>query len=161
MWVYVDRLLQRIIIAYSTTSDAPAICLSCFLTNAIHCRPLIVSLTNHRSSAVSERLYLSRSYNICRTIPYPLRPLALSLYQSVSHANNPLYVYCRSRGMELGLYTTPGNFTCSGEAGGGERGSYGHTVTDANLWVEGWGIRYLKDCVCNTTKELRRHACVA
>jgi len=65
--------------------------------------------------------------------------------------------FIRGRGLKLGLYTTPGNFTCSGETGG-EPGSYGHTSQDVALWVEKWGIEYLKDCVCNTTKELRTHA---
>mmetsp|Transcript_107819 Transcript_107819/g.207277 ORF Transcript_107819/g.207277 Transcript_107819/m.207277 type:complete len:432 (+) Transcript_107819:66-1361(+) len=64
----------------------------------------------------------------------------------------------RSLGLKLGLYTTPGNFTCSGQQGGGEPGSLGHVEQDVNLWVKEWGIEYLKDCVCNTTEELRKHA---
>lgn len=58
----------------------------------------------------------------------------------------------------LGLYTTPGNFTCSGEIGGGERGSWDHVKQDIDLWVNDWGVGYVKNCVCNTTKSLRRHA---
>jgi len=66
--------------------------------------------------------------------------------------------FVRSRGMEVGLYTTPGQFTCSGAAGGGEPGSLGHVKQDMDLWVGTWGVRYIKDCVCNTTHALRQHA---
>lgn len=69
-----------------------------------------------------------------------------------------LSAHARSRGMSLGLYTTPGNYTCSGESGGGEPGSFGHVDEDVRLWVEGWRIGFLKDCVCNTTPALRSHA---
>lgn len=63
-----------------------------------------------------------------------------------------------SLGLNLGLYTTPGNYTCAGADGGGEPGSYGHVEQDIQTWVGEWGVRYIKNCVCNTTKELRTHA---
>ncbi|CAK0805755.1 unnamed protein product, partial [Prorocentrum cordatum] len=66
--------------------------------------------------------------------------------------------YVRAAGLELGLYTTPGNYTCSGQQGGGEPGSFGHVQQDVELWVGKWQIGYLKNCVCNTTEALRTHA---
>lgn len=66
--------------------------------------------------------------------------------------------YVRAAGLELGLYTTPGNYTCSGQQGGGEPGSFGHVQQDVELWVGKWQIGYLKNCVCNTTEVLRKHA---
>ena len=65
--------------------------------------------------------------------------------------------------LTLGLYTVPGNFTCSGEveenAGNkGALGSFGHVQADIDLWVGEWGVGYIKNCVCNTTASLRSHA---
>ena len=65
--------------------------------------------------------------------------------------------HLRERNITLGLYTVPGNYTCSGETGG-ERGSLGHIDADIDLWVGEWGVGYIKNCVCNTTKETRSHA---
>lgn len=59
----------------------------------------------------------------------------------------------REYGVGLGLYTTPGNHTCLNHPA-----SYGHIAQDVGLWVNEWGIVYMKDCMCNTTKELRAHA---
>jgi len=69
-----------------------------------------------------------------------------------------LVQYVAGKGGSVGLYTTPGNYTCAGAQGGGEPGSYGHVRDDVDLWVNQWGIGFLKDCVCNTTKSLRQHA---
>ena len=69
--------------------------------------------------------------------------------------------YVIGKGLTLGLYTTPGEYTCSGEGTGpdaGRRGSLGHTQANVDLWVGEWGVGYLKDCVCNTTASLRTHA---
>ena len=69
--------------------------------------------------------------------------------------------YIRARGLELGLYTTSGNFTCAGEVGStGSRslGSGGHQREDVDLWVREWGVTYVKHCLCNTTAEIRRQA---
>ena len=69
--------------------------------------------------------------------------------------------YVIGKGLTLGLYTTPGEYTCSGEGTGpdaGRRGSMGHTKANAELWVGEWGVGYIKDCVCNTTAALRTHA---
>ena len=65
--------------------------------------------------------------------------------------------------LTLGLYTVPGNFTCSGEVEekAGEKGalgSFGHVQADVDLWVGQWGVGYIKNCVCNTTTSLRAHA---
>jgi len=69
--------------------------------------------------------------------------------------------YIRSRGLELGLYTTSGNFTCAGEVGSNgsrHRGSGGHQREDVDLWIREWGVTYVKHCLCNTTAEIRRAA---
>ena len=68
--------------------------------------------------------------------------------------------FLRSRGLQLGLYTTGGNYTCAGEQGNGEesRGSGGHQHQDAELWIREWGVTYIKQCLCNTTAEIRREA---
>jgi hypothetical protein len=69
--------------------------------------------------------------------------------------------YIRSRGLELGLYTTSGNFTCAGEVGSNgsrHRGSWGHQREDVDLWIREWGVTYVKHCLCNTTAEIRRAA---
>lgn len=55
-------------------------------------------------------------------------------------------------GVGLGLYTTPGNHTCLNNPA-----SFGHIEQDVGLWVSDWGISYMKDCMCNTTKKLRSH----
>jgi alpha-galactosidase len=69
--------------------------------------------------------------------------------------------YIRSRGLELGLYTTSGNYTCAGQAKNGgiyQKGSGGHQQEDMLLWIREWGVTYIKHCVCNTTPGIRREA---
>jgi alpha-galactosidase len=56
----------------------------------------------------------------------------------------------RSKGLALGLYTTPGDFSCMGRPA-----SQGHEKQDVQLWLQDWGASYLKYCVCNTTHERR------
>jgi len=46
--------------------------------------------------------------------------------------------YVHQRGLKLGLYSSPGPFTCGGYAG-----SYGHEEQDAKTYAA-WGIDYLK-----------------
>eukprot|EP00730_Choanoeca_flexa_P017370 TRINITY_DN8355_c0_g1_i3.p1 TRINITY_DN8355_c0_g1~~TRINITY_DN8355_c0_g1_i3.p1 ORF type:complete len:415 (+),score=65.06 TRINITY_DN8355_c0_g1_i3:2-1246(+) len=61
--------------------------------------------------------------------------------------------YAADRGLKVGLYTTPGNYSCLKRPT-----SFGHLQQDIDLWVTQWGVRYIKDCVCNTTEALRSHA---
>ena len=51
--------------------------------------------------------------------------------------------YVHSRGLKLGLYSSPGPFTC-----GGYEGSYGHEEGDAKTYAA-WGIDYLKYDWCS------------
>jgi alpha-galactosidase len=46
--------------------------------------------------------------------------------------------YVHSKGLKLGIYSSPGPFTCAGYIG-----SYGHEAQDAKTWAS-WGIDYLK-----------------
>ena len=46
--------------------------------------------------------------------------------------------YVHSKGLKLGIYSSPGPNTCAGY-----EGSYGHEEQDANTWAA-WGIDYLK-----------------
>ncbi len=46
--------------------------------------------------------------------------------------------YVHSKGLKLGIYSSPGPRTCAGYPG-----SYGHEQIDAKTWA-GWGIDYLK-----------------
>ena len=66
--------------------------------------------------------------------------------------------YLRRRGLNLGLYTTGGDFTCAGQLGAGHRGSGGHAAEDVGLWVREWGLTYVKHCLCNTTASTRRQS---
>lgn len=50
--------------------------------------------------------------------------------------------YVHSRGLKLGIYSSPGPTTCAGYAG-----SYGHVVQDARSYAK-WGIDYLKYDLC-------------
>lgn len=54
--------------------------------------------------------------------------------------------YVHSRGLKLGLYTSPGPFTC-----GGYEGSYGHEERDARTFAA-WGIDYLKYDWCSASR---------
>ncbi|MGH9617270.1 MAG: glycoside hydrolase family 27 protein [Acidobacteriaceae bacterium] len=51
--------------------------------------------------------------------------------------------YVHSKGLKLGIYSSPGPKTC-----GGYTGSYGHEQQDANTFAK-WGIDYLKYDLCS------------
>jgi alpha-galactosidase len=51
--------------------------------------------------------------------------------------------YVHSKGMKIGIYSSPGPKTCAGY-----EGSYGHEQQDANLYAS-WGIDYLKYDLCS------------
>jgi alpha-galactosidase len=51
--------------------------------------------------------------------------------------------YVHSKGLKLGIYSSPGLRTC-----GGYPGSYGHEAIDAKTWAS-WGIDYLKYDWCS------------
>lgn len=59
----------------------------------------------------------------------------------------------KSKGLETGLYTTPGEFSCMKRPA-----SQGHEHQDVQLWLKDWGATYLKYCVCNTTHARRQVA---
>ena len=65
------------------------------------------------------------------------------------HANNKfpkmkaLSDYVHSKGLKLGIYSSPGPKTC-----GNYVGSYGHEQQDANTYAK-WGIDYLKYDLCS------------
>jgi alpha-galactosidase len=46
--------------------------------------------------------------------------------------------YVHSKGLKIGIYSSPGPNTCAGY-----EGSYGHEEQDAKTYA-GWGIDYLK-----------------
>lgn len=54
--------------------------------------------------------------------------------------------YVHSKGLKLGLYSSPGPRTCAGY-----EGSYGHEATDAATWAA-WGIDYLKYDWCSASR---------
>jgi alpha-galactosidase len=54
--------------------------------------------------------------------------------------------YVHSKGLKLGLYSSPGPRTC-----GGFEGSYGHERIDARTWAS-WGIDYLKYDWCSASR---------
>jgi alpha-galactosidase len=56
---------------------------------------------------------------------------------------NALSGYIHSLGLKLGIYSSPGPYTC-----GGFLGSYEHEKQDAATWA-GWGIDYLKYDWCS------------
>jgi alpha-galactosidase len=53
--------------------------------------------------------------------------------------------YVHSKGLKLGIYSSPGPRTC-----GGYEGSYGYEETDASTWAK-WGIDYLKYDWCSAS----------
>ncbi len=57
-----------------------------------------------------------------------------------------LAAYVHSKGLKLGIYSSPGPTTC-----GGYTGSYGHEEQDAKMWTE-WGIDYLKYDWCSASR---------
>jgi alpha-galactosidase len=69
--------------------------------------------------------------------------------QGVIHANSKfpdmkaLADYVHSKGLKLGIYSSPGPKTCAGYAG-----SYGHEEQDAKTYAA-WGIDYLKYDSCS------------
>ena len=60
--------------------------------------------------------------------------------------------YVHSKGLKLGIYSSPGPKTCDGYAG-----SYGHEEQDAKIYAD-WGIDYLKYDLCSFREILRREA---
>ncbi len=54
--------------------------------------------------------------------------------------------YVHSKGLKLGIYSSPGPRTC-----GGFEGSYGHEELDARTWAA-WGIDYLKYDWCSAAR---------
>jgi alpha-galactosidase len=57
-----------------------------------------------------------------------------------------LSAYVHSKGLKLGIYSSPGPTTC-----GGYTGSYGHEEQDAKMWTA-WGIDYLKYDWCSASR---------
>lgn len=58
-------------------------------------------------------------------------------------AMNALTDYVHSKGLKVGIYSSPGPKTC-----GGFEGSYKHEQQDANTWAK-WGIDYIKYDWCS------------
>ena len=54
--------------------------------------------------------------------------------------------YVHSKGLKLGIYSSPGPRSC-----GGYEGSYGHEAIDAATWAA-WGIDYLKYDWCSASR---------
>ena len=78
--------------------------------------------------------------------------------QGIIHANEKfpdmkaLADYVHSKGLKLGIYSSPGPKTCAGY-----EGSYGHEDQDARTYAE-WGIDYLKYDQCSFGKIIQREA---
>lgn len=60
--------------------------------------------------------------------------------------------YVHSKGLKLGIYSSPGAKTCAGY-----EGSLGHEEQDARTYAA-WGVDYLKYDLCSYTKELSEQA---
>lgn len=60
--------------------------------------------------------------------------------------------YVHSKGLKLGIYSSPGPKTCAGY-----EGSYGHEQQDANTYAK-WGIDYLKYDLCSYGKMMKQEA---
>lgn len=60
--------------------------------------------------------------------------------------------YVHSKGLKLGIYSSPGPKTCAGY-----EGSYGHEQQDANTYAK-WGIDYLKYDLCSYGKIMEKEA---
>ena len=58
--------------------------------------------------------------------------------------------YVHSKGLKLGIYSSPGEKTCAGFAG-----SYGHEEQDAKTYAE-WGIDYLKYDLCSLGERMEK-----
>jgi len=78
--------------------------------------------------------------------------------QGVIHANSKfpdmkaLADYVHSKGLKIGIYSSPGPQTCAHYAG-----SYQHEEQDAKTYAE-WGIDYLKYDLCSFRDVLKREA---
>ncbi len=59
-----------------------------------------------------------------------------------------LAAYIHGKGLEFGIYSSPGTQTCAGHVG-----SYGHVAQDARLFAS-WGVDYLKYDLCSYRKQL-------
>lgn len=59
--------------------------------------------------------------------------------------------YVHSKGLKLGIYSSPGPKTC-----GGYEGSYGHEQQDANTYAS-WGVDYLKYDLCSYMDIMKLH----
>lgn len=59
--------------------------------------------------------------------------------------------YVHSKGLKLGIYSSPGPKTC-----GGYEGSYGHEQQDANTYAK-WGIDFLKYDLCSYMSIMKLH----
>lgn len=60
--------------------------------------------------------------------------------------------YVHSKGLKLGIYSSPGEWTCGGYAG-----SLGHEELDAKTWAS-WGIDYLKYDWCSYSSVAKDHS---
>jgi alpha-galactosidase len=60
--------------------------------------------------------------------------------------------YVHSKGLKLGIYSSPGPKTCAGYPG-----SYGHEQQDANTYAK-WGIDYLKYDLCSYGTIMQKEA---
>ena len=60
--------------------------------------------------------------------------------------------YVHSKGLKLGIYSSPGPKTCAGYPG-----SYGHEQQDADTYAK-WGIDYLKYDLCSYDKIMNKQA---
>jgi len=76
----------------------------------------------------------------------------------VIHANSrfpdmkALSDYVHSRGLKIGIYSSPGPKTCAGYAG-----SYGHEEQDAKTYAE-WGMDYLKYDLCSFGELIKKES---
>jgi alpha-galactosidase len=59
--------------------------------------------------------------------------------------------YVHSKGLKLGIYSSPGSKTC-----GEFEGSYGHEQQDAETYAK-WGVDYLKYDLCSFMTNMRLH----
>jgi alpha-galactosidase len=59
-----------------------------------------------------------------------------------------LAAYVHSKGLKIGIYSSPGPQSCSGKMGGGYQGSFAHEADDALTFAE-WGYDYLKYDWCS------------
>lgn len=77
--------------------------------------------------------------------------------QGIMHPNSKfpnmkaLSEYVHSKGLKLGIYSSPGPKAC-----GGFEGSYGHEEQDARMFA-GWGVDYLKYDLCSYEDIMKLH----